>query len=172
LQWDYHRGCPIDVASSMGCTKDGVSLNCDTEQPCGVNVIGSNTLGTEGIPPGEVVPLNVTAGDATRFETKAMYFEALPYGDPDLIDLTALPPSRSTMPIILVDALVGRISQLRRGGAPDVGLPQGAYSNTKELVPVDWAAFTSTTEHNLSLLFYNPNRDVTLHAFVALWGDI
>ena len=172
LQWDFYRGCPIDVGSSMGCTKDGVTLNCESEQPCGVNVIGSNTLGTDGIPPREVVPLNVTAGDATKFATKAIYFEALPYSDADTIDVALLPPSRDTMPVILVDALVGRISQLRRGGAPDVGLPQGAYANKKELVPVDWAAFTSTTEHNLSLLFYNPNVNTPVHVFTALWGDI
>ena len=76
------------------------------------------------------------------------------------------------MPIILVDALVGRISQLRRGGSPDVGLTQGGYSNTKELVPVDWAPFTSTTEHNLALLFFNPNVGIPVHVFVDLWGDI
>ncbi|MCA9652549.1 MAG: hypothetical protein KC501_21715 [Myxococcales bacterium] len=169
--WDFNRGCPIDHATSAGCV-DGVTMSCDTEQPCGVNVIGANTLGTEGIPPGEVVPLQVTAGDATKFHTKAIYFEALPFGDTELVDVTALPPGRQTMPVILVDALVGRISQLRRGGSPDVGLTQGGYSNTKELVPVDWAPFTSTTEHNLALLFFNPNRGITLHVFVDLWGDI
>lgn len=169
--WDYNRGCPIDQASSMGCTA-GVTMGCDSEQPCGVNVIGANTLGTEGIPPGEVVPLQVTAGDATKFRTKAIYFEALPFGDNDLVEVSALPPGRATMPVILVDALVGRISQLRRGGSPDVGLTQGGYSNTKELVPTDWAPFTSTTEHNLALLFFNPNRAVTIHVFVDLWGDI
>lgn len=169
--WDYNRGCPIDQVPNTGCT-DGVTMYCDTEQPCGVNVIGANTLGTEGIPPGEVVPLQVTAGDATKFRTKAIYFEALPFGDPDLVDVSALPPGRGTMPLILVDALVGRISQLRRGGSPDVGLTQGGYANSKELVPVDWAPFTSTTEHNLALLFFNPNRGVTVHVFVDLWGDI
>lgn len=169
--WDYNRGCPIDQASSMGCT-GGVTMGCDSEQPCGVNVIGANTLGTAGVPPGEVVPLQVTAGDATKFRTKAIYFEALPYGDDGLVDVTQLPPGRSTMPIVLVDALVGRISQLRRGGSPDVGLTQGGYANTKELVPTDWAPFTSTTEHNLALLFFNPNRGVTVHVFVDLWGDI
>ena len=169
--WDFNRGVAIDHASSMGCS-GGVTMHCDTEQPCGVNVIGANTLGTEGIPPGEVVPLNITAGDATKFRTKAIYFEALPFGDPDLVDIGALPPSRATMPLILVDALVGRISQLRRGGSPDVGLTQGGYANTKELVPVDWAPFTSTTEHNLALLLFNPNRGITVHAFVALWGEI
>lgn len=160
--WDYNRGCPVD----------GVTMGCDTEQPCGVNVIGANTLGTEGIPPGEVVPLQVTAGDATKFRTKAIYFEALPFADNELVDVGSLPPGRSTMPVILVDALVGRISQLRRGGSPDVGLTQGGYSNSKELVPTDWAPFTSTTEHNLALLFFNPNRGVTVHVFVDLWGDI
>ena len=169
--WDYHHGCPIDQVPSMGCTS-GVTMGCDSEQPCGVNVIGANTLGTEGIPPGEVVPLQVTAGDATKFRTKAIYFEALPYAENDLVDVGALPPGRGTMPVILVDALVGRISQLRRGGSPDVGLTQGGYSNTKELVPTDWAPFTSTTEHNLALLFFNPNRGTTIHVFVDLWGDI
>lgn len=169
--WDYNQGCPIDVASSMGCT-GGVTMGCESEQPCGVNVIGANTLGTAGVPPGEVVPLQVTAGDATKFRTKAIYFEALPFADEELVDVGALPPGRSTMPIILVDALVGRISQLRRGGSPDVGLTQGGYANTKELVPTDWAPFTSTTEHNLALLFFNPNRGVTVHVFVDLWGDI
>lgn len=169
--WDYNQGCPIDHASSMGCTS-GVTMGCESEQPCGVNVIGANTLGTEGVPPGEVVPLQVTAGDATKFRTKAIYFEALPFADNELVDVGALPPGRGTMPIILVDALVGRISQLRRGGSPDVGLTQGGYSNTKELVPTDWAPFTSTTEHNLALLFFNPNRGVTVHVFVDLWGDI
>ena len=169
--WDFNRGCPIDQAGSMGCT-GGVTMGCDSEQPCGVNVIGANTLGTAGVPPGEVVPLQVTAGDATKFRTKAIYFEALPFADDDLVDVTTLPPGRSTMPIILVDALVGRISQLRRGGSPDVGLTQGGYANTKELVPTDWAPFTSTTEHNLALLFFNPNRAVTVHVFVDLWGDI
>ena len=170
--WDFNRGCPIDHASAMECPIDGVSMGCDTEQPCGVNVIGANTLGTPGIPPGEVVPLNVTAGDATKFRTKAIYFEALPWADRELVDVMGLPPGRSTMPLVLVDALVGRISQLRRGGSPDVGLTQGGYSNTKELVPVDWAPFTSTTEHNLALLFFNPNQATTVHVFVDLWGDI
>jgi hypothetical protein len=169
--WDYGRGCPIDQASSMGCT-GGVTMGCESDQPCGVNVIGANTLGTEGVPPGEVVPLQVTAGDATKFRTKAIYFEALPFADNELVDVALLPPSRTTMPIILVDALVGRISQLRRGGSPDVGLTQGGYANTKELVPTDWAPFTSTTEHNLALLFFNPNRGATVHVFVDLWGDI
>ncbi len=169
--WDFNRGCPIDQTPSMVC-HDGVTMGCVTEQPCGVNVIGANTLGTDGIPPGEVVPLQVTAGDATKFHTKAMYFEALPYGDDVLVDISVLPPGRATMPVILVDALVGRISQLRRGGSPDVGLTQGGYANTKELVPTDWAPFTSTTEHNLALLFFNPHRDTTLHVFVDLWGDI
>ena len=169
--WDYGRGCPIDPSPLMGCP-GGVTMGCESEQPCGVNVIGANTLGTAGVPPGEVVPLQVTAGDATKFRTKAIYFEALPFSDEELVDVAALPPGRSTMPIILVDALVGRISQLRRGGSPDVGLTQGGYANTKELVPTDWAPFTSTTEHNLALLFFNPNRGVTVHVFVDLWGDI
>jgi len=169
--WDYNRGCPIDPVAPMGCT-GGVTMGCDSEQPCGVNVIGANTLGTAGVPPGEVVPLQVTAGDATKFRTKAIYFEALPFAEDELVDVTLLPPGRSTMPIILVDALVGRISQLRRGGSPDVGLTQGGYANTKELVPTDWAPFTSTTEHNLALLFFNPNRGQTVHVFVDLWGDI
>jgi len=168
--WDYNQGCPIDHAA-VNCV-DGVTMGCETVQPCGVNVIGANTLGTDGIPPGEVVTLQVTAGDATKFHTKAIYFEALPYGDEGLIDVAALPPGRSTMPLVLVDALVGRNSQLRRGGSPDVGLSQGGYANSKELVPVDWAPFTSTTEHNLALLFFNPNRGITVHVFVDLWGDI
>ena len=169
--WDFNRGCPIDHVSDMSCG-GGVTMNCDTESPCGVNVIGGNTLGTDGIPPGEVVPLSITAGDATKFHTKAIYFEALPFAQPDLVDVSAIPPGRSTMPIVLVDALVGRISQLRRGGSPDVGLTQGGYSNTKELVPVDWAPFTSTTEHNLALLFFNPNAGTPVHVFANLWGDI
>ena len=39
-------------------------------------------------------------------------------------------------------------------------------------VSVDWEEFTSTTEHNLSLLFFNPNKDIPVHASVVLWGDI
>ena len=168
--WDYTHGCPIDPGLAMDCN-DGVTKGCNTPQPCGVNVIGANTLGTEGIPSGEVVPLQVTAGDATKFHTKAIYFEALPFADNGLVDVTQLAPGRSTMPVVLVDALVGRISQLRRGGSPDVGLTQGGYSNSKELVPTDWAPFTSTTEHNLALLFFNPNP-TPVHVFVNLWGDI
>ncbi len=78
--WDFNRGCPVEHHADSACT-DGVSMGCETPQPCGVNVIGANTLGTEGIPPGELVPLHITAGDAAKFHTKKVYFEALPFAD-------------------------------------------------------------------------------------------
>ena len=168
---ERNEECPIDIATSMGTT-GGVTMDCDTPQPCGVNVIGGNTLGTAGIAPGATVPLVITAGDAGSFKPKAIYFEALPFSSNDLVDPAALPGGCCVLPLIMVDALVGRLSQLRRGGSADVGLTQGGFANTKELVPVDWARFVSTNEQNLTLLFYNPNVNQTIHAFVDLWGDI
>lgn len=161
-----HPKCPIDNAGPP------TTMDCDSPQPCGVNAIGGNTLGTAGIVPGAIVPLIITAGDAGKYTPKAVYFEGQPYSSNDLIDPALLPAGRADMPILLVDALVGRISMLRRGGAANVALTQGGFANTKELVAVDWGTFVSTNEQNLNLLFLNPNVGVTLHAFADLWGDI
>lgn len=150
----------------------GVTKHCDTPTPCGVHSIGQTSFGTNGIPPGIVTPIVVTAGDAKKFKPTKLYFEALPWASPDLIDLERLPHGKSSLPLFLVDALVGRKSQLRRGGSPALGISQGAYANSKEIELVDWEEFTSTTEHNLSLLFYNPNKDTPVHTSVVLWGDI
>ena len=150
----------------------GVTQHCDTPTPCGVNAIGQTSFGTNGIPPGVVTPVIVTAGDAKKFKANKLYFEALPWASPDLIDTGRLPAGKSSLPLFLVDALVGRKSQLRRGGSPALGISQSAYANSKEIELVDWEEFTSTTEHNLSLLFFNPNKDTPVHVSVVLWGDI
>lgn len=150
----------------------GVTQHCETPQPCRVNAIGSTTFGTQGILPGQTVPLIVTAGDAQTYTPKRIFFEAAPWASPDLIDISDMPAGVSSLPVFLVDALVGRKSQLRRGGQPKVGLTQGAYSNSKEIELVDWQKFSSTQEQNLSLFFYNPNKDKPIHVSVVLWGDI
>lgn len=150
----------------------GITMHCETETPCGINSIGQTSFGTQGIPPGVVTPLVVTAGDAKSFKPTKLFFEAMPWASPDLIDTERLPTGRSSLPLFLVDALVGRRSQLRRGGSPSLGISQSAYANSKEIELVDWEEFTSTTEHNLSLLFYNPNKDLPVHVDVVLWGDI
>lgn len=149
----------------------GVTMHCETPTPCGANAIGQTTFGSEGIPPGVVTPVVVTAGDAKSFKPTKLFFEAMPWASPDLIDTDRL-RGRSSLPLFLVDALVGRKSQLRRGGSPALGISQSAYANSKEIELVDWEEFTSTTEHNLSLLFFNPNKDIPVHASVVLWGDI
>ncbi|MCR9165948.1 MAG: hypothetical protein ACE37F_25340 [Nannocystaceae bacterium] len=149
----------------------GVTMHCETPTPCGANAIGQTTFGSDGIPPGVVTPVVVTAGDAKSFKPTKLFFEAMPWASPDLIDTDRL-RGRSSLPLFLVDALVGRKSQLRRGGSPALGISQSAYANSKEIELVDWEEFTSTTEHNLSLLFFNPNKDIPVHASVVLWGDI
>ena len=121
----------------------GVTQYCETPTPCGVNAIGQTTFGTAGIPPGVVTPVVVTAGDAKKFKANKLYFEGLPWASPDLIDTTRLPAGQSSLPLFLVDALVGRKSQLRRGGSPAFGISQGAYANSKENELVDWEEFTA-----------------------------
>ena len=167
--WDYNRGCPIDVCSDM---TQGVTMGCETSRVCNYNVIGANTLGTDGIAPGTAERINFTAGDAVSFTPKFLYFEALPFGSNTTVDLALLPASRSTVPVLLQDALIGRISQIRRGGSSDVAIPSSAYAATKELTRVDWGTFTSTQEKNLGLIFYNPNAAMPIHTFACLWGDI
>lgn len=161
-----HPKCPIDQAGPP------TGMGCDSPSPCGVNVIGGNTFGTNGIAPAATGTLVITAGDAGYFHPKAIYFEGMPWATQDLIDLAALPVGCCTVPVYLVDALIGRVSMLRRGGAANVALTQGAFANTKELVAVDWGEFVSTNEQNLSLLFYNPNQNQTIHAAFVTWGDI
>ncbi len=161
-----HPKCPIDNAGPP------TTMDCESESPCGVNVIGGNTFGTAGIAPGITGTLVVTAGDAGSFHPMAIYFEALPFSTNDLVDITALPAGNTSVPVFLVDALIGRVSMLRRGGAANVALTQGAYANTKELVAVDWGTYTSVQEQNLSLLFYNPNDTITIHVAFVEWGDI
>lgn len=167
--WDYNRGCPIDVCSDM---TTGVTMGCETPRVCNYNVIGANTLGTAGIAPGTASPVNFTAGDATSFTPKFLYFEAQPYNDENTINITLLPASRDSAPVLLQDALIGRVSQIRRGGNAAVAIPSSAYAATKDLTRVDWGTFTSTQEKNLSLVFYNPNSVFPIHSFACLWGDI
>ena len=150
----------------------GVTNNCATPQPCSVNAIGQNTFGSNGIAPGQVGTLVVTAGDAKRFRPKRLYFQALPWSSPELIDPTARPPGTDSLPLFLVDAMVGRKSQLRRVGQPNLGLTQSAYANSKELELIDWDDFTSTNEHTLNLQFFNPNANTPVHVAATLWGDI
>jgi len=161
------NGCAIDVAGSMP-----TGMGCEDVPPCGTNVIGGNTLGTTGIAPGTTGSVVITAGDAGYFQPRAIYFEGQPFATQDLIDPSVLPGGCCNVPLLLVDAAIGRVSMLRRGGSPDRALIQGGFANTKELVAVDWGEFVSTNEQNLTLFFYNPNQDITIHAFVDLWGNI
>ncbi len=159
--------CPIDAASSMP-----TGMGCEDVPPCGVNVIGGTTLGTPGIAPGATGPLVITAGDAGYFQPRAIYWEALPRSTDDLVDISLLPSGCCVLPSILVDAAIGRVSVLRRGGSPDRGLIQGGFANTKELVAVDWGEFVSTNEQNLTLFFYNLVAGIDVHVCVDLWGNI
>ena len=158
--------CPVDSAGPP------TGMGCDTQPPCGVNVIGGNTLSTTGIAPGATLGVTITAGDAGYFQPRAVYFEAHEFNDADTITTANLAGGCCSWPIILIDVLVGRISMLRRGGSADRGLIQGGFANTKELVAVDWGEFVSTNEQNLQLIFYNPNTAITLHSFVDIWGNI
>lgn len=158
--------CPVDSAGPP------TGMGCDTQPPCGVNVIGGNTLSTSGIAPGSTATVTITAGDAGYFQPRAVYFEAHEFNADDTITTANLAGGCCSWPVILVDVLIGRISMLRRGGSADRGLIQGGFANTKELVAVDWGEFVSTNEQNLSLVFYNPNTAVTVHAFVDIWGNI
>lgn len=158
--------CPVD---SVG---PPTGMGCDTQPPCGVNVIGGNTLSTPGIAPGLTRTVTITAGDAGYFQPRAVYFEAHEVNNNDTITTANLAGGCCSWPIILIDVLIGRISMLRRGGSADRGLIQGGFANTKELVAVDWGEFVSTNEQNLSLVFYNPNAAVTVHGFVDIWGNI
>lgn len=165
--WNYKEGCPIDQCDKGG----GVTMNCDTPTFCNYNLIGQNTLSTDGIAAGSDGRLVVTAGDSASFTPKYFYYEAQPFATNATIDITALPPAFDSAPVLMQDVFVGRISQLRRGGSPDVAIPQGAFSKEHHIVPVDWAPFTSTQEQNWSGIFYNPNG-FTVHVFIAMWGDI
>lgn len=158
--------CNIDNAGPP------TGMGCEDAPPCGANVIGGNTLGSAGILPGAVGQIVITAGDAGYFQPRALYFEAQAFNAAGLIDPTTLVGGQTSLPVLLIDAAVGRVSMLRRGGSSDRGLAQGGFANTKELVAVDWAEFVSTNEQNLTLFFYNPNAGITIHAFADLWGNI
>lgn len=150
----------------------GVTQYCDTPTPCGANVIGQTTFGTEGIQPGQVLPLSITAGDAKTFKPTRLFFEAFPWAGPELIDIGRMPPGATSLPVFMVDAFVGRQSQIRRGGSTSMSISQSAYANSKPIEVVDWQEFTSTNEHTLAIHLLNPNKDIPIHAAVTLWGDI
>lgn len=150
----------------------GVTQFCETPTPCGANVIGQTTFGTNGIQPGQILPISITAGDAKTFKPTRLFFEAFPWAGPDLIDIGRMPPGATSLPVFMVDAKVGRTSQIRRGGSTDMSISQSAYANSKPIEVVDWQEFTSTNEHTLSLHLLNPNKDIPIHAAVTLWGDI
>ena len=163
----YDPTCPIDDAGSMP-----TGMGCEDVPPCGTNVIGGTTLGTVGIPPGQTGQVVITAGDAGYFQPRALYWEALPFGGENLVDVNALPAGCCVLPSLLIDAAIGRVSMLRRGGSPDRGLTQGGFANTKELVALDWGEFLSVNEQFLTLFFFNPCQDQPVHVFVDLWGNI
>ncbi|MCR9165544.1 MAG: hypothetical protein ACE37F_00825 [Nannocystaceae bacterium] len=150
----------------------GVTMHCETPTPCGSSVIGQTTFGTEGIQPGQVLPLSITAGDAKTFKPTRLFFEAFPWAGPELIDIGRMPPGATSLPVFMVDAFVGRQSQIRRGGSTSMSISQSAYANSKPIEVVDWQEFTSTNEHTLAIHLLNPNKDIPIHASVTLWGDI
>ncbi len=164
---EYELPCPIDTGGSMP-----TGMGCEDVPPCGTNVIGGTTLGTVGIAPGQTGQVVITAGDAGYFQPRALYWEALPFGSENLVDCNALPSGCCVLPSLLIDAAIGRVSMLRRGGSPDRALTQGGFANTKELVALDWGEFLSVNEQFLTLFFFNPCQDQPIHVFVDLWGNI
>ena len=169
-EWLYdHRGEPICPIDQVGVP---TSMGCEDPAPCGVNVIGGNTLGSTGVPAAGTGNIIVTAGDAAQFQPRAFYFEAHGFNNSGTINDAGLAGGQESFPVLLIDVFVGRVSMLRRGGEAERGLIQGGFSKKKPLVAVDWGDFVSTQEQNLTLQFYNPNANVALHVFCDIWGNI
>ena len=138
---------------------------------CDCHVIGGTTLGTEGIPTtsqaARITTLSIDAGDADAFVPYYIYFVAYQVaGGAPTEQITGV-----ELPLLLMDSRSGQNPNLRRASDtdPSFGIITTVYGDEKELECVDWRTFGSINNQQLSLLLYNPN-DVTVHAFVDIWG--
>lgn len=136
---------------------------------CECHVVGGNTLGTNGIGTASVAgrygTVSLDSGDASYFIPHYIYVAAYQANDADTI------ANAAELPVLLGDSRSGQEPNMRRASDSDprLGVITTAYSEQKELECVDWNSFTSTTNQELELTFYNPNAN-SVHVFVCLWG--
>lgn len=158
------------------CSERAGAAGCQTGQCeplppiCGANVLGFNSLvqnplgilNTDGI-----VQLSITSGDACSFMGRAMFLTSfLASQTPQLI---ATPVTQ--LPIFWVNARIGTIPQIRLIDAVQFGIPDAAFSDRKELTPIDWSPWVSTQNQTLSLSF-RVQTALPQHAIGCVFGDV
>lgn len=135
---------------------------------CDCHVLGSNTLGTPGIPTGAINlrfgTLAVDSGDAGFFVPYYIFVTAFQVLQNNII--TGVP-----VMVLLQNSLSGREPNMRRASDnnPSFGVATLVYGREKELECVDWRRFASVNNQQLLLTFYNPQA-FAVHVFVVIWG--
>ncbi len=144
---------------------DGYS--CEVRpRKCECQVVGTNTLLTNGIASAAFGPLTIDSGDADFFIPYYMFIVALQTGA-----TPTLSTQGAVLPVLLQQSRSGQEPNMRRASVTDqsVGVNTLVYGQFKDLECVDWRKFSSTNNQQLTLTFYNPN-EVAVHIFVDLWG--
>lgn len=144
---------------------------CERLPPiCGASVIGFNTLTTNllGVAPGATVTIPVTAGDACGYQARALFLAAF---EADANTNSRLASPLVQLPFILINVRVGSVPQIRRAGQLQFGILSDAYSDQKELTPVDFARFTSVQQQGLEFDVQAITNE-SVHIFGVVWGDV
>ncbi len=145
--------------------KDGYSCEVRPAK-CECQVIGTNTLLTNGIASAAFGPLTIDSGDADFFIPYYMFIVALQVGA-----TPTLSTQGGVLPVLLQQSRSGQEPNMRRASVtdPSFGVNTLVYGQFKDLECVDWRRFASTNNQQLTLTFFNPN-EVAVHIFVDLWG--
>ena len=145
--------------------KDGYV--CNVRPPkCECQVIGTNTLLTNGVASATFGTLTIDSGDADFFIPYFMFIVALQTGA-----TPTLSTQGGVLPVLLQQSRSGQEPNMRRASVtdPSFGVNTLVYGQFKDLECVDWRQFASTNNQQLTLTFFNPN-EVSVHIFVDLWG--
>lgn len=143
------------------------NYSCEVRpRKCNCQVIGGNTLLTNGIASAAFGTVTLDSGDADFFVPYYMFIVALQIGATPTLSTQGGP-----LPVLLQNSRSGREPNMRRASEtdPSFGVNTLVYGQFKDLECVDWRKFASVNNQQLVLTFNNPN-EVSVHIFVDLWG--
>lgn len=157
---------PFSCQGTMAREDPGPVLGC--------NVLGANTLNQVfgvigqglGVAPGAQAQLSIDAGDSCRYRPRALLIVG--YQADDTANIIATPIVQA--PLLLINAFVGNVGVIRRGGLLQFGIISDGFSDRKELTCVDWTPFTSVNNQGLNLTLQSI-FGTNMHFFLDLWGD-
>ncbi len=167
-----HSSAPPTGCGPWGAVSKGAGIsnpNCPPMIPkCECQIMSENTVGTTGLLAGGAanLPLGFSSGDCASFQPFYLTMIAFQISGTDNDQIANCDPC----PFLLIDSQTGRTANLRKGGNVSDGLNSFLMGDQREIPCVDWMAWTSQTNMQLTMTLAGITTFAT-HVFISFWGS-